>query len=133
MHVVIALLVVTVGSVLFHLYSPWWSTPIASNWSYIDDTITLTFWITGVVFMAIMVFMIYCILKFKHREGLVADYEPENSRLEWALTILTIGIFRVNAERVIAGNIFDACYAKFSVFPRIAVSPLPLCANDFDL
>jgi cytochrome c oxidase subunit II len=43
MAVAIILLLVAVGSVLFHIFSPWWWTPIASNWRYIDDTITLTF------------------------------------------------------------------------------------------
>ena len=37
------LVAVAVGSVAFHLLSPWWWTPIASNWNYIDHTISLTF------------------------------------------------------------------------------------------
>ena len=57
MAVALILLLVAVGSVLFHLYSPWWWTPLASNWGCIDDTITLTFWITGAVFSAVVVFM----------------------------------------------------------------------------
>ena len=48
MIVAIILVLVGVGSVLFHVLSPWWWTPIASNWSYIDNTIVITFWITGV-------------------------------------------------------------------------------------
>ena len=47
------LVLVAVGSVLFHMLSPWWWTPIASNWRYIDDTIIITFWITWGVFTAI--------------------------------------------------------------------------------
>ena len=47
MPIAIALVLVVFGSVLFHLLSPWWWTPIASNWGYIDNTITITFWITG--------------------------------------------------------------------------------------
>jgi cytochrome c oxidase subunit II len=88
---VVALLfvLVAVGSVLFHLLSPWWWTPIASNWSYIDNTISLTFWITGVVFSAVVLFMAYCILRFRHRDGHRAAYEPESSRLEWWLTVVT--------------------------------------------
>src|SRR5262249_35073569 len=39
MIVAFILLLVAVGSVLFHIYSPWWWTPIATNWSYIDHTI----------------------------------------------------------------------------------------------
>ena len=54
MTVVVMLLLVAVGSVLFHFLSPWWWTPIASNWSYIDDTIMITFWITGIVFTIVV-------------------------------------------------------------------------------
>ncbi|MEP9378194.1 cytochrome c oxidase subunit II [Aquabacter sp. CN5-332] len=89
MYVVVILVLVAAGSVLFHLLSPWWWTPIASNWKYIDDTIIITFWISGVVFVAILFFMAYCVLRFRHREGQKAMYEPENKRLEWALTIVT--------------------------------------------
>ena len=83
------LVVLAVGSVIFHLLSPWWWTPIASNWDYIDHTITITFWITGVVFVAIGLFMAYCVFRFRHQEGTRAAYEPENKRLEWWLTVLT--------------------------------------------
>ena len=48
----LVLVLIVIGSVLFHLLSPWWSTPIASNWDYIDNTVILTFWITGIVFIA---------------------------------------------------------------------------------
>ncbi|HZH53425.1 MAG TPA: cytochrome-c oxidase, partial [Microvirga sp.] len=41
MAVAIILVLVALGSVLFHLVSPWWWTPIASNWRYIDDTIII--------------------------------------------------------------------------------------------
>src|SRR3954451_14246549 len=88
---VVALLfvLVAVGSVLFHLLSPWGWTPIASNWSYIDNPIILTFWMTGVVCSAVVLFMAYCILRFRHRDGHRAAYEPESSRLEWWLTVVT--------------------------------------------
>ena len=87
------LVLVAVGSVAFHLISPWWWTPIASNWRYIDDTIIITFWITGAVFVAVVLFMAYCVYRFRHRAGQQAIYEPENKRLEWWLTIVTgIGV-----------------------------------------
>jgi cytochrome c oxidase subunit II len=89
MAVALVLVLVVVGSILFHVLSPWWWTPIASNWSYIDHTITITFWITGVVFAAVVLFMAYCIYRFRHREQQKAAYEPENKRLEWWLTIVT--------------------------------------------
>ena len=80
MAVALLFILVAVGSVLFHLFSPWWWTPIASNWSYIDNTISLTFWITGFVFSAVVLFMAYCILRFRHRDGLTSGLragEPE--------------------------------------------------------
>jgi len=83
------LALVAIGSVLFHVLSPWWLTPIASNWNYIDATIAITFWITGVVFAAVVLFMAYCVFRFRHRPGQQAAYEPENKRLEWWLAIVT--------------------------------------------
>ena len=89
MAVAVILILVAVGSVLFHVLSPWWWTPIASNWQYIDDTIVITFWITGIVFTAVVLFMAYCVFRFRHREGRRAAYEPESARLEWWLTVVT--------------------------------------------
>jgi cytochrome c oxidase subunit 2 len=89
MPIVIALLTVAIGSVAFHLLSPWYMTPIASNWQYIDATIAITFWITGVVFTAVVLFMAYCVFRFRHKEANRAAYEPENKKLEWGLAIVT--------------------------------------------
>ena len=89
MVVVIALVTVVVGSVLFHLISPWWWPPIASNWGYIDATLIITFWITGLVFATVVLFMAYCVWRFQHRPGRVAEFEPENRRLEMGLTVVT--------------------------------------------
>ena len=93
MIVAIALVLVAVGSVAFHFWSPWWWTPIASNWGYIDDTIIITFWITGVVFIAVILFMAYCVVRYRYRPGNKAAYEPENKKMEWWLTgLTTIGV-----------------------------------------
>ena len=89
MAIAIVLVLIVAGSILFHLFSPWWWTPIASNWDYIDHTISLTFWITGAVFSAVVLFMAYCVWRFRHREGNTAHYEPENKRLESWLTVVT--------------------------------------------
>lgn len=89
MAIAIALVLIVYGSVLFHLLSPWWWTEIASNWSYIDHTLVVTFWITGLVFAAVVLFMAYCVFRFRHREGVRAAYEPENRRLESWLTVVT--------------------------------------------
>lgn len=93
MVVALVLLLIVVGSVAFHLLSPWWWTPIASNWRYIDDTITITFWITGIVFIAVILFMAYCVFRFRHQEGRKAAYEPENKRLEiWLTAVTAVGV-----------------------------------------
>lgn len=89
MAMAIVLLVLVVGTVIFHFASPWWFTPLASNWGAIDDTITITFWVTGAVFVAVNVFMAYSIIKFRHKEGELAHYEPENAKLETWLTVIT--------------------------------------------
>ena len=89
MVIAISLILVAVGTVWFHFYSPWWWTPIASNWEYIDTTIIITFWITGVVFIAVILFMAYCCIRFGYKKGNKAQYNPENPKLEWWLTILT--------------------------------------------
>ncbi len=91
--VALAFGLVAVGTVAFHFMSPWWWTPIASNWGYVDDTIIITFWITGVVFIAIICFMAYCVFRYHHREGRRAAYEPENKKMEWWLTgLTTVGV-----------------------------------------
>ena len=93
MIVALLLVLVGVGTVVFHFMSPWWWTPIASNWGYIDNTIIITFWITGVVFVAVVLFMAYCVLRFRYQEGRRSEYKPEDKKLEWWLTALTsIGV-----------------------------------------
>ena len=103
----ILLVVVAAGSVIFHFMSPWWWTEIASNWGYIDDTIIITFWITGVAFVAIVFFMAYCVWRFPYREGRQVEYRPENKKLEWWLTIATgLGVAGMLAPGLIVWNQF---------------------------
>ena len=93
MVVAIALVLLILGSILFHFLSPWYFTPIASNWGAIDDTISLTFWITGVVFAAVNLFMAYCVIRFRQRKGNRAAYEPENKKLEaWLVGLTAVGV-----------------------------------------
>ncbi len=106
-----AVIVLTVGTILFHFLSPWWFTPIASNWTMMDQTVNLTFWVTGIVFLATNLFMAYCIWRFRHRKDLKAHYEPENKKLEWWLTIVTsVGIAAMLAPGL-------AVWAKFVTVP----------------
>ena len=89
----IVLVMLTIGSVVFHFMSPWWWTDIASNWGSIDTTILITFWITGVVYVAVLGFMAYCLYKYRYRADHRAEYDPENPKLEMRLTVLTaIGV-----------------------------------------
>ncbi len=105
MVVALILLLVLVATVVFHFVSPWWWTPIASNWGNIDTTIIITFWITGVVFIAIMLFMSYCVWRYRYQEGRRAEYEPENKKLEWWLSILTaIGVAGMLAPGLFVWN-----------------------------
>ena len=69
MPIAIVLIFLVVGSVIFHLWSPWWFTPLASNWSAIDETIDLTFWVTGFVFVAVNLFMAYAVIKYRAAPG----------------------------------------------------------------
>ena len=68
MHSGFIFLAVIVGSILFHIFTPWYWTDIASNWGAMDDTITLSFWIGGGVFIAVCLFMIYCVFKFSYKK-----------------------------------------------------------------
>ena len=116
MLVAFILVLVAVGSVVFHFMSPWWWTPIASNWSYIDHTLIITFWITGVVFTAVVLFMAYCVFRFRHQEGRVL-YEPENKKLEWWLTIVTgVGVAAMLAPGLFVWNQFVTVPADATEF-----------------
>src|SRR6266567_1624677 len=128
----IILVLVALGSVLFHILSPWWWTPIASNWGYIDDTISLTFWITGVVFTAIVLFMAYCVFRFRHQPGRRAVYDPENKKLEWWLTIVTaVGVGAMLAPGLFVWNQFVTVPLGASD-PRYVSSDNPLGLNPND-
>jgi cytochrome c oxidase subunit 2 len=89
MAIALGILFLVVVTVLFHLFSPWWWTPLAADWGFLDLTVDITFWITGVVFIVLNAFLIWVIIKYRHREGLKAHYEPESHKLETWLTIIT--------------------------------------------
>lgn len=108
------LALVAIGTVAFHFLSPWWWTPIASNWSYVDDTVIITFWITGVVFIAIILFMAYCVFRYRHEEGRRAAYEPENRKMEWWLT----GLTTVGVAGMLAPGLF--VWDRFVTVPKEA-------------
>jgi cytochrome c oxidase subunit 2 len=93
MAIAIALLVIVAGSVLFQGLSPWWLTPLASNWGRMDDMMRLTLLVTGVFFVALNLFLALTLWRFRHRErphaGHVAAYQPDHPRLERGLIVAT--------------------------------------------
>ena len=91
MTMAVVLVLLVVGSVLFHYLSPWYFTPIASNWGTIDDTVSITFWVTGFVFVVVNLFMAYCVLRYRSGETKAAHYEPENKKLEGWLVSAHLG------------------------------------------
>ena len=114
MVIAIVLILLVVGSVLFHFLSPWYFTPIASNWGAMDDTISLTFWVTGFVFVIVNLFMAYCVVRYRRQEGTRAAYEPENKKLEWWL----IGLTAVGIAAMLAPGL--SVWAKFVEVPNEA-------------
>jgi len=105
MHAGFIFLAVIVGSILFHVFTPWWWTDIASNWGAMDDTIVLTFWIGGGVFIAVCLFMVYCVFKFSYKEGRKVEYKPEDNKLEIILTVATtLGVAALLAPGLIVWN-----------------------------
>jgi cytochrome c oxidase subunit 2 len=111
MTLAIALILLVIGTVLFHFLSPWWFTPIASNWTMVDETVNVTFWVTGTVFVAVNLFLAYAVIRYRHRKGQKAHYEPESPKLEWSLTVITsVGIAAMLAPGL-------AVWAKFVTVP----------------
>jgi cytochrome c oxidase subunit 2 len=107
MGIAIALILIVVGSVVFHFLSPWVMTPLASNWGSIDDTMLITFIITGIVFIAINFFIAFAVIKYRHDKNRKAKYEPENKKLEIWLTVLTsIGIIAMLAPGLVVYSDF---------------------------
>lgn len=115
MSMAVVLVLLVVGSLIFHFMSPWWFTPIASNWGMMDTTVDITFWVTGIVFVAVNLFMAYAVYRYRHhKEGQRAHYEPENKKLEVWLTIIT----SVGVAAMLAPGLF--VWAKFVDVPEEA-------------
>lgn len=102
MALAVVIILLVVGSLVFHFVSPWYFTPLASNWSAVDFTVDVTFWVCGVVFVAVNLFTAYCLIRYRHRKAHKAHYEPESKKLEASLTgatalgvaaMLTPGLF----------------------------------------
>ena len=114
MIIAIVLVLIVLGSVVFHFLNPWWMTPLASNWKSMDDTLAITLAITGIFFVGINLFMVYTLLRYRHREGQGegggrGPHPPESKALErWLLGITTVGIMALLAP----GLVVYANYVK---------------------
>ncbi|MES2049708.1 MAG: cytochrome c oxidase subunit II [Pseudomonadota bacterium] len=141
MSMVVALIVIVFGSVLFHLYSPWWATPLASNWAQMDNMLTITFVITGIFFVALNLFLVYTLIRFRHREGSRATFQTDNPKLErWLIggtsaaiiALLAPGLF-VYAEYIHAPKdalIVDVLAQQWQWRFRLSGSDGKLAATD---
>ena len=98
MALALVLILIVVGALEFHYMSPWWLTPIASNWQQMDDALLLTFAITGLLFVVIHLFVAYALVTFKHQDGVRAAAAHGSTKLEWWLVgATTVGIIAMLA------------------------------------
>jgi cytochrome c oxidase subunit 2 len=115
MIITFVLFLVVVGTLVFHFWSPWWLTPLASNWGGMDETLLLTFWVTGGVFMAVGLFMVYCVWRYRYQKDRKSEYKPEDKKLEFHLTWITaVGVVVLLAPGLVVWN-------KFVTVPENAV------------
>jgi len=116
MYIALAIALLVLGSVLFHVLSPWWQTPLASNWGSIDTALHVTLWICAIAFVGLNLFLAYALWKYRHRPGRRAHYDPENATLERRLTLWTgIGIAGMLAPGLLAWNQYVTVPAEASV------------------
>ena len=104
---VIVTAIIVIGTVLWNFVSPWWFSPLASNWGFLDTTILISLSITGIAFVLVSTFILYCVVKFPYREGHKSEYEPENPALELKLTIITaLGVIALLAPGLYAWKLY---------------------------
>ncbi len=115
MVIAIVLLLIVVGSVLFQWFTPWFSTPLASNWQSMDDMLVITLVVTGVFFVGINLFIVLTLWHYRHRAGSRAAYQPENRPLErWLIGLTALGIVALLAPGL-------AVYARYVQAPGDAM------------
>ena len=107
MAIAIVLILIVIASVLFHILAPWQATPAASNWGSIDTTLFITLIISGIFFIAITGFMAVALIRYRHKKGARAAYQPENKKLEsWLIVVTSIGIAAMLAPGLVVYNDF---------------------------
>jgi cytochrome c oxidase subunit 2 len=80
----------------------------------VDFTVDITLWVTGFVFVAVNLFMAYSVIRYRHKKGQRATYEPENKKLESWLT----GLTAVGVAAMLAPGLF--VWGKFVDVPEEA-------------
>lgn len=115
MAMAMALIVIVAGSVLFHFLSPWQAPPLSSDWLQMDSMLAITLAITGFFFIVINLFVVYTLVRYRHRRGRIAAYEPDNRKLErWLIAATTLGIIALLAPGLIV-------YMDYVRAPRDAI------------
>jgi cytochrome c oxidase subunit 2 len=107
MAMAIILILIVVASVLFNALAPWHAAPAASNWGSIDVTLFITLIISGIFFIAITVFIAIALMRYRHKEGARAAYQPENKKLElWLIIVTSVGIAAMLAPGLVVYSDF---------------------------
>jgi cytochrome c oxidase subunit 2 len=120
MAIAIAIVALVLLSIAFQLLTPWWLTPLASNWGSIDTALDITMWVCGLVFIALNLFLAFSIFRYRHRQGHRAHYDPESVALERRLTVWTaVGIAALLAPGLIAWRQFITVPKNASVFEAV--------------
>ena len=117
MAIAIVIVALVLLSIAFQIFTPWWQTPLASNWHSIDTALNVTMWVCGIVFVVLNLFLAFAIYRYRHRQGHRAHYDPESVALERRLTVWTaIGIAALLAPGLIAWNQFVTVPKNAQVF-----------------
>jgi cytochrome c oxidase subunit 2 len=120
MAVAIVIAALVLFSIAFQLLTPWWLTPLESNWGSIDTALHITMWVCGFVFVALNLFLAFSIFRYRHRRGHRAHYNPESVTLERRLTVWTaVGIAALLAPGLIAWKEFVTVPKDAAVFEAV--------------
>jgi cytochrome c oxidase subunit 2 len=120
MAVAIVIAALVLFSIAFQLLTPWWLTPLDSNWRSIDVALDVTMWVCGFFFVALNLFLAYSIIRYRHRQGHRAHYDPESATLERRLTTWTaVGIAALLAPGLIAWKQFVTVPKNALVFEAV--------------
>ena len=112
MVVALILVLVAVGSVLFHMLARGGGRRSPRTGAISTTRSPSRSGLLESVFFAVIVFMAYCVYRFRHQEGRRARYQPENKTLEWWLTIGTA----VGVAAMLAPGLF--VWHQFVTVPR---------------